>query len=207
MPITEAFLIQQFKFMNFFVENYVSIDYFKMEDFSKVGLVAKTVTQTLTKMRTEDTKLFKVNFDEWVDENVEFENSTVFSQFSEHQFLFIIFEEQRKNDLLLNNKFLGFKRFLFSEDFIENEVKRTWNEVRYLITENRLIETNCCDKNGVMSTSINFPKSQDYKVFFRGTGRDSNDKPIEVNGIQMYRQDVWIKGCILIDMLKESEFI
>lgn len=187
----------------------------KIEDFSEVGLVAKTVTQTLTKMRTEDTKLFKVNFDEWVDENLEFENSTVFSQFSERQFLFIIFEEQKKNDLLLNNKFLGFKRFLFSEDFIENEVKRTWNEVRYLITEKKLIETNCCDKNGVpiynkngvMKTAINFPKSQDYKVFFRGTGRDSSDKPIEINGIQMYRQDVWIKGCLLIDMLKESEFI
>lgn len=187
----------------------------KIELFSEVGLVAKTVTQTITGTRTEDTKLFKVDFDEWMDESLDFEESTVFSNFNERQFLFIIFEEQKKKDLLLNNRFLGFKRVVFSEDFIETEVKKIWCCVRDLIINDKLIETNCLDKNGnlkynkngTVSTSINFPKSRNHKVFFRGTGADSKDKPVKINGIAMYRQDIWIKGVVLLEMLAEAEFI
>ena len=30
--------------------------------------------------------------------------------------------------------------------------------------------------------------------FVRGTGSDASEKPVEVNGVRMYRQNVWIKG-------------
>lgn len=116
---------------------------------------------------------------------------------------------------ILKNKFLGFKRVVFSEDFIENEVKRTWLDAREKLFTNTLIETVLTDennnpkvnKNGVISTSVNFPKSRDFKVFFRGTGKDSANKPLTINGISMYRQNLWIKGTEILNMLNNTDFI
>lgn len=187
----------------------------KIELFSEIGLIAKTITQTKTGTRTEDTKLFKVDFDEWLDPKKMFEESSLYSDFSERQFLFIVFEEQGPSEKLLNNKFLGFKRVIFSEEFIEKQVQSIWVDVRKKVFSRTLVETIALDKegkpvinkNGTVQTSVNFPKSKDYNVFFRGTGRDSSDKTLTVNGISMYRQDVWIKGTIINEMLNSVEFI
>ncbi|WP_407371900.1 MutH/Sau3AI family endonuclease [Carnobacterium sp.] len=187
----------------------------KIELFSEIGLIAKTITQTKQGTRTEDTKLFKVDFDEWLDEKINFEDSSLYSDFSERQFLFIIFEEQDKSEKLLTNKLLGFKRVIFSEDFIEKQVKFIWDDVRNKVFNNNLREEvmlnkngePVINKNGTIKTSVNFPKSKDYDVFFRGTGRDSSDKTITINGIDMYRQNVWIKGSVINHMLNSVDFI
>lgn len=187
----------------------------KIELFSEIGLIGKTITQTQQGTRTEDTKLFKIDFNEWLVENTSFEESSVYSNFSERQFLFIIFEERHTSDKLLKNKFLGFKRVTFTESFIENEVKRTWLDVRDKIFSGTLKEEIATDqsgepirnKNGVIRTSVNFPKSKDFKVFFRGTGNDSADKPVSINNIAMYRQDLWIKGTELVEMLSRVDYI
>lgn len=187
----------------------------KIELFSELGLVPKTITQTKEGTRTEDTKLFKVDFDEWMDRGKNFEESTLYSDFSEKQMLFIIFEEQRSGDKLLENKFLGFKRIIWEESLIMNEIFLVWNDVRTKIFHNELKETIKLDKdgnpfinkNGEVSTAINFPKSRDFDFFFRGTGADSKDKPIVINGIRMYRQHIWVKGSIILKMLNSNEFI
>lgn len=187
----------------------------KIELFSEIGLIAKTITQTKQGTRTEDTKLFRVDFDEWLDEKINFEDSSLYSDFSERQFLFIIFEEQDKSEKLLTNKLLGFKRVIFSEDFIEKQVKFIWDDVRNKVFNNNLREEvmlnkngePVINKNGTIKTSVNFPKSKDYDVFFRGTGRDSSDKTITINGIDMYRQNVWIKGSVINHMLNSVDFI
>lgn len=187
----------------------------KIELFSEIGLIAKTITQTKQGTRTEDTKLFKVDFDEWLDEKIIFDDSSLYSDFSERQFLFIIFEEQDKSEKLLTNKLLGFKRVIFSEDFIEKQVKFIWDDVRNKVFNNNLREEvmlnkngePVINKNGTIKTSVNFPKSKDYDVFFRGTGRDSSDKTITINGIDMYRQNVWIKGNVINHMLNSVDFI
>lgn len=187
----------------------------KIELFSEIGLIAKTITQTKQGTRTEDTKLFKVDFDEWLDEKINFEDSSLYSDFSERQFLFIIFQEQDKSEKLLTNKFLGFKRVIFSEEFIENQVKSIWGDVRSKFFSNSLREEvmlnkngkPVINKNGTIKTSVNFPKSKDYDVFFRGTGRDSSDKTITIKGIDMYKQNVWIKGSVINEMLNSVDFL
>lgn len=63
------------------------------------------------------------------------------------------------------------------------------------------------NKNGIIKSSINFPKSKDYTVFFRGTGADSANKPIMINGISMYIHNVWIKGTEILKMLNQNNFI
>lgn len=126
-----------------------------------------------------------------------------------------MFEEPHNNAKLLDNVFLGFKRTVFSDDFIENEVRKTWNQIKYLLNKNLLKETPrkrksgeiIINKNGVISTQLNFPKAKDYNVFVRGTGQDSSNKTFEINGIKMYRQNIWVKGNVILDLVRDTDFI
>lgn len=190
-----------------------------IEVFSEIGLISKTITITSDGYRTEDTKLDPIDFTEWKDVKIDFVDSSIFEYFSQNQFLFPIFEEQSSADKLLNNKFLGFKRLLFSEDFIVQEVNRTWTDTRRLLFSNRLKESvvryksgkdkgqPTINKNGTVRTSVNFPKSKDYPVFIRGTGNDSSDKTEIVNDIAMYKQNFWIKGTWVTEKLAELDYI
>jgi hypothetical protein len=186
-----------------------------IEDFTKIGLAAKTLTQTASGGRTEDTKLFPIDFTEWLDNNIKFEDTAIYSYFNEQQFLFIVFEEAYKDSKLIENKFIGFKRINFSEIFINNKVHQLWENTRNLILNNELVETlefkkdgtPYMNKTGVQKSSINFDKSKDHELFVRGTGNDSTDKPLLVNGIAMYYQDAWIKGKSLVHRLNEVTFI
>jgi hypothetical protein len=187
----------------------------KIELFRKLGLVAKTIVKTTSETRTEDTKMFPIDFDEWLKSEQTFEDSTVYSEFSENQFLFIVFEEPSSESKLLENKFIGFKRIAFNEDFIEHEVRRCWSDTRNLIFSKKLKETvrynrdgtQRMNRNGTISTSVNFPKSSNYDVFVRGTGEDSSNKPLVLNGIKMYKQNVWIKGSVILELLNSKEYI
>lgn len=188
----------------------------KIELFSKVGLVPKTIVQTITGARTEDTKLFKIDFTEWTDVDTSFEDSFVYNYFSGQQFLCIIFEEPSSKAQLLENKFIGFKRLVFTEEILENEVKPVWEKIRDLVSNNKLVETIEMDsfnmprinkKTNTVKTSLNFPKSKDYTFFVRGSGTDSTKKPLELNGIRMYSQYLWMKGSIISMMLGKVDYI
>ena len=63
------------------------------------------------------------------------------------------------------------------------------------------------NNNGIIIEAPNFPKSRDYVVFLRGSGKDSTAKPLEINGLKMYYQFVWIKGSYLAEMLNATEFL
>ena len=65
----------------------------KIALFNKFGIKSKTIVQTRTGGRTEDTKLLMVDFSEITDTTVQFEDSTLYSFFSEQKILFSVFEE------------------------------------------------------------------------------------------------------------------
>lgn len=190
-----------------------------IELFSEIGLISKTITITTKGYRTEDTKLMPVDFTEWQDLNKDFIDSSLYEYFSQNQFLFIVFEEQNGDDKLLDNIFIGFKRFIFEENFINQEVKRTWDDTRDLLLNNKLKESieryksgnhkgqPIINKNGLVRTSVNLPKSKEYPIFLRGTGVDSSDKSEIINGISLYRQSVWVKGKLLTNKLSELPYI
>ncbi|MDR0136696.1 hypothetical protein RFW18_02990 [Metabacillus idriensis] len=187
-----------------------------MKFFNKIGIIPKTVTHTKKGTKTEDTKLCIIDFTELADENINFQDSSVFNYLNNQHFLLIVFEEPASFSKLLENKFVGFKRLIFPDRLIENDVRKVWNEVRDLINTNELKETIKCDKNGnaiknkktgKLKTSINFPKSKGNNFFLKGTGSDSNKKPLVVNGISMYRQNLWIRGETLVTILNEMDFI
>lgn len=197
----------------------------RIELFSKVGLVPKTIVLSPNGARTEDMKLFPIDFDEWARLDyesasgtapIEFSDSFIYNYFSEHQFICIVFKESSNGDKLLHNEFIGFKRLVFEEEFINTTVKEIWSIIRDLILNNRLKETIVYNKYGnpiinpktnTLRTTLNFPKSKDYDVFVRGSGIDASNKPMKINGISMYNQYIWIKGSKMVALLNDIDFL
>lgn len=187
-----------------------------ISDFTKTGIIAKTITITPNGSRTEDMKLKSIDFDEWADRDADFEDSEVYSYFCEHSFLCPIFCEHDCEDQK-QTTFEGFKRFSFDDDFIEREVRRTWEDSRRLIHTNELkweyeydeSGNKRVNKSGAYIGSPNFPKSKFYNVFFRGGASVSNEQTRTecVNGIRMLPQFFWLKGTYIADKLRAIPYL
>lgn len=206
----------------------------KISEFVKAGIVCKTITITPDGKRTEDMKLQHIDFDEWTQEDIEFSESEVCLYFWEHSFLCPVFCERgdmapaRKGETPEQHKeriareapkttFEGFKRFFFDEEFIEKDVKSTWDKSRDLIREKNLVWEYELDesgnkkknKSGSYKGSPNFPKSKDFNVFFRGGSDDSSDEARTevVNDIHMLPQFFWLKGTYIANKLKTIDYL
>lgn len=173
-----------------------------IDTFAKIGTIPKSLTLTTKGARTEDIKFDTIDFEEWTDENIEFEYSVIYDFFLNQTFIFSIFEEAYANSPLEENIFKGFKRLNFDEEFIDKEVKKTWQKVRELINnktfkvcpvydkDNNLV----INKTGEVKEENNFPKSKDHKIFLRGTSSDSTNKPLNINGYNLYPNNSGLKG-------------
>lgn len=206
----------------------------QISDFTKAGIIAKTISITPKGGRTEDMKLKHIDFDEWKDRDIDFVESEVYDYFCEHSFLCPIFCErgdlkpQRNNETKKEYEmrscresclttFEGFKRFAFDDEFIKDEVERTWVDSRNLIHRNELEwvfeydekANKLVNKSGSYVGAPNFPKSSNYKVFFRGGASVSTEKTRTecVNGIRMLPQYFWLKGSYIADKLQEIPYI
>ena len=208
----------------------------QIELFEKFGLIAKTIVVSSTGKRTEDMKLFHVDFDEVIrndieDEEgnlkpIEFEDSELYSYFADHEFLCVMFKEPSNTyeealseqiNSLAGNTFLGFKRLVFSDEFIDGPVRRLWMDIRDKVMNNKLVDVIEKDKNGNpkinksgdVSSAPNFMKAKDNVVFMRGSGIDSSliHKTESVNGIKMLPQYVWIKGTAVVEELNNIDEI
>ena len=203
----------------------------KIKDFREIGLTAKTIILTSDGKKTEDTKLFQIDFDEFFDPDITFKEvipeedqlftevptySRMYSYFAEQSFVFIVFREPRKPVRLENGKyekiplsecvFGGFKRYSFKEHFIDNEVYRCWEDARRLVFTHTLKE----ERRG-RGFAPNFPKGSDHVVFFRGGGNDSRDRKPRMQkwgiDIPMYLQSVWIKGDWIVKELNPVKWL
>lgn len=189
----------------------------KMQDiklFNKLGIIGKTLTLTERGLRKEDMKLFTIDFSEFT-EDAEFEDSQIFDYFANNRFLCIIFQRPHANAKWNDNIFLGFKMINFDGDFIENDVRNTWARIKDLVVNDKLEDVIVLDKHGrprrnrsgnIMSAP-NFPKSSEGNVFVRGTSSTSDVKPLTLNGIKMYNQQIWVKGLYIIDKLNNIDYI
>ncbi len=177
-----------------------------IEDFAKIGIIAKSVPLKADGNGKEDMKLFLPNLIEWTKET-DFEESAMYDYFAGHHFIFIIYRHIDKEVV-----FEGFKRIFFDEDFIVKNVKRTWEDVRNLITSKSLkIEgkvdkdgNSIVNKSGTTKESPNFPKSSTHKVFIRGGAPKTLDKfkTLEINGLKMIPQYVWLSKHTVQELIK-----
>lgn len=187
--------------------------------FSKIGLIPKTINLNPNGGRTEDMKFDKIDFEEWFVAGEEYEDSYLYDFFYSNKFLFMIFQQPEKGSGLAENQFIGFKRYSFTDDFIENDLKRYYDESKRLVVNQEVREETMLyktgerkgqpqiNKNGTIKKEINFPKSKDYVVFTRGSGSDSSKKPVELNGVKMYAQYFWLKGKWIVDALRGEKYI
>lgn len=211
----------------------------QIELFQKFGLIGKTVTMTASGGRTEDMKLFHIDFKEMCRESiiedgqervVSFEDSELYAYFADYSFLCIMFEEPEGEEVLVGNKlmrvksnalsanrFIGFKRIVFPDEFINTFVKKLWMDTRNKILNNELRDVVQCKKNGEairigngeISSAPNFLKSKENVVFIRGSATNASSiyKTEVVNGIKMLPQYVWIKGAAIVEELKKDSDI
>lgn len=189
----------------------------KVQMFNDFNIIGKTIVLTEDGKRTEDMKMFSIDFDEWCYENDEFEKSEIYDYFMNYHFLLIIFKETKsktKTTDFWRNEFVGFKHIYFDDKFIFNDVKSVWLKIRDLVLNKKLKEETLynekthkaiINKNGVQRTALNFPKSKDGTIFVRGTSSDSSFKPLIINGIKMYRQYIWIKGKYMEEIINKNK--
>jgi len=183
--------------------------------FNKTGIIGKTLTLTEKGMRKEDMKLFTIDFTEFENEKIKFEDSQIYDYFANNRFLCIIFQKPNSNAKMNENIFLGFKIITFDETFIENDVRNTWERIKDLIINKKLkdiISLNkngqpIKNKNGIIRRAPNFPKSSEGNVFVRGTSTTSDIKPLNINGVQMYYQQIWVKGLYIVDKLNNEPYL
>lgn len=183
--------------------------------FAKAGLVFKTMTLTPAGGRTEDMKLNpSIDFDELRDPSVEFEDSAFAAPFIDSTMVVAVLEERYRDCPLSQCRFMGFKT-LWLGTYID-AARTLWDGMRELIFNDDLIDApilkkdgtpRVTPKTGMPMTAPNWPKSRDGVLFVRGTGTDANDKPVTVNGVRMYRQNVWIKGRELARCLNAHLYI
>lgn len=191
----------------------------KIELFSKIGLIPKTINLNPNGERTEDMKFDRIDFEEWFIAGEKYEDSYLYDFFYSNKFLFMIFQQPEKDSELDENLFIGFKRYSFTDDFIEKDLKQYYDESKRLVVNKEVREERVLyktgerkgqpiiNKNGTIRTEINFPKSKDYVVFTRGSGVDSSKKPVELNGVKMYEQYFWLKGKWIVDELEGEKYI
>lgn len=199
----------------------------QIELFKRFGLVAKTLTVTSSGERTEDMKLFRVHFDDirqttFIDDDgtirlFSFEDSEMYSFFADNELLCIIFEEPSHDAPLAANIFKGFKRFVFSDTFIDKYVRNVWEDTRDKVLNGTLEDIIQTKKDGTVkiisneeiSSAPNFMKSSQNCIFFRGSGKKSllEFKTECVNGIKMLPQYIWIKGKAIIAELEISDIL
>ncbi len=198
----------------------------KIGMFVRFGIKGKSITLSNSESRTEDTKLVAVNFEdlqelEVTDEETgelrakRFEDSELYSFLNDHKFLFTVFQEPSTEAPLADNVFLGFKLLDLAYDELLEDAKACWEKARWLLLNNELRLEPCKDRFGnqrytpkthLPMNAPNFPKASEYDVFIRGTGNDAAHKKT-INGLEMYHQDYWVKGSILVERLNTIDII
>lgn len=187
-----------------------------IEFFRKYSIRIKTLTLSSSNKRTEDMKLFPLDFDEVSNPDLLFEDSSFFEYFFNQHFLFPIFKEPFPGCSIAENIFLGFKEMMFSESFINEVAKPLFCSIQKLIVNHELKNIPCYNKKGslrinkktgTVMSAPNFPKSRNGILFIRGGGANSLDKKEYVDGVSMYYQTVWCKGTYMVAELINVPFL
>ncbi len=171
----------------------------RIELFEKAGIQVKTAN-LLRGKPAEDTKFYTVDFNEFLNPDLAFEDSEIYRYFNESQFVFMMTEEDRAHAAPEEKRFLGFKRFALPEEVVHGEVRRCFESTHDLIANGKLRFVAEIDpetgqprmnKSGTVKGAPNFPKSSECQVFIKGSGANAHSRTEVLPGVPMYKQQVW----------------
>ena len=182
---------------------------------AKAGMTLKTVTLTARGGRTEDMKLGgQLDFDELSDPAAAYEGSSFAAMIEDVTVVAAVLSEPRAGCELTECRLLGFKLLWLGS--LSLDALALWDGMRERILGGTLADVpvlradgtpRTAPKTGLPMTAPNWPKSRDGALFVRGTGSDATDKPVVVNGVRMYRQNLWAKGTVIARMVAEADFV
>lgn len=179
-------------------------------------ITVRTIGVTKEGGKKFDNKLFMIDFDDLLDKDKEFRDSQFYKYFCDNVFVYAMYEFPNKKVYNQGDcKFLGFKTIEFDDLFISNQVKKVWETMRDTIFNGKLRDVCVLDEygdpvinpSGNIRSAPNFPKSSDGVVFVRGGGTDSGNKPLEINGVKMYQQSLWLRGDYVLKRLLSEVFL
>lgn len=179
----------------------------KVDVFMRAGIHCKTVVLTSTGHKTEDMKLFRIDFDELCNPEITWENS-YFYEWLTSRILCAVFSQPGAKRGFSENTFVGFS-LLELDDAMLDIAHDVWKKMRQLVRCNTLRDVPSYDKyghpiinaTGIPRSAPNWPKASESIVFVRGTSTNSLRKPECINGVRMYQQALWIKGVLVAEKL------
>ena len=160
---------------------------------NKLDVVLKTVRLTGMKTPAESMSFMPVGFDEWSNQLV-WENSSLYKYFDKKVFALFIFQQyptgKRVDDSEMT--FLDVKIWKMSDYDLNHELKEVWEQVRYLINENKLEIVPIEQKNGKIINKNNLPSSKFNALgHLRPGGVNGDDKVKLPTGQSIVKQRFW----------------
>ena len=162
----------------------------------KVSSVLKTVRLTGMKKPAEAMSFMPVDFEEWVNTS-EWKDSYLYKYFSEKTLVLFIFQQYPSGKRVDDSEmtFLDAKVWKMHEYDLNHGLKEIWDEVRYLILNNKLEIIETTKSNGSVVNKNNLPSSKfNYLGHLRPGGKNGQDKIQLPSGQNIAKQRFWFNA-------------
>ncbi|PKR85718.1 Sau3AI family type II restriction endonuclease [Heyndrickxia camelliae] len=178
----------------------------QIEEFSKANIQFKTVRLEPNGKPKESMSFENIDFEKWTTES--WEESYLRNRFYDTKFLLVVFQYKETESQNKNRKlyFKGIKLWNMPEKIIEKEMKELWDEVNYLIKENKL-QIEYVQRGKKIVETNNFPKSNFNGVtHIRPKGANGQDKILLPNNQLITKQCYWLNSSYVASIVRDLSF-
>ncbi len=157
-----------------------------------IEAVLKTVRLTGNNKPAESMSFMPIDFNEWVSVS-DWNSSSLYKYFKEKTLVLFIFQQYPIGNRVADDEmtFLDVKLWKMSEYDLNHGLKEVWDEVRYLIIENKLEIIPHQRKNDVIFKN-NLPSSKFNELgHLRPGGKNGQDKIELPTGQKIVKQRFW----------------
>lgn len=159
----------------------------------QLNAVLKTIRLTGMEKPAEAMSFMPVNFDEWVSDTC-WENNSLYQYFNEKVLVFFIFQQFPNGKRVEDSEitFLDVKVWKMPDYDLTHGLKEVWEEVRYLIKQNKLEITSLEQSNGRAINKNNLPSSKFNELgHLRPGAKNGSDKVSLPTGQRIVKQRFW----------------
>ncbi|MBC9825344.1 MULTISPECIES: DNA mismatch repair protein MutH [Carnobacterium] len=159
----------------------------------EINAVLKTVRLTGMEKPAEAMSFMPVDFDDWISDNL-WKDSSLYKYFKEKTLVFFIFQQfprgKRVNDSEMT--FLDVRVWKMSDYDLTHGLKEVWEEVRYLIKENKLEINSIKQTNGRTINKNNLPSTKFNELgHLRPGAKNGMDTVLLPTGQEIVKQRFW----------------